>query len=96
MPGFDPGRALARPTGTFVLLRDVRIGLLERPDSGTDSHPQGLVNRYAVDAVEADLMLGFFFPGARISVDAPAAGPAMPEAAGTVAGEEPSAAAPGA
>ena len=25
MPGFDPGRALARPTGEFVLLRDVRI-----------------------------------------------------------------------
>ncbi len=69
MPGFDPGRALARPTGTFVLLRDVRICLLDQPDSGVDTHPQGLVNRYTVDAVEADLMLGFFFPGARIAVD---------------------------
>jgi hypothetical protein len=26
MPGFDPGRALTRPTGEFVLLRDVRLG----------------------------------------------------------------------
>ena len=25
MPGFDPGRALTRPTGEFVLLRDVRM-----------------------------------------------------------------------
>jgi hypothetical protein len=64
MPGFDPGRALTRPTGEFVLLRDVRIGLLEHPEIGQAEHPQGLVNRYTVDAVEADLMLGFFFPGA--------------------------------
>ena len=69
MPGFDPGRALARPTGTFVLLRDVRISLIDQPDAGMNSHPQGLVNRYNVDAVDADLMLGFFFPGARIAVD---------------------------
>jgi hypothetical protein len=69
MPGFDPGRALARPTGTFVLLRDVTLSLLDRPDAGSVPHAQGLVNRYTVDAVEADLMLGFFFPGARIAVD---------------------------
>lgn len=69
MPGFDPGRALARPTGTFVLLRDVTVALLDRADAGAVQHGQGLVNRYTVDAVEADLMLGFFFPGARIAVD---------------------------
>lgn len=69
MPGFDPGRALARPTGTFVLLRDVRLALLDRLDEGEIQHDQGLVNRYTVDAVDADLMLGFFFPGAKISVD---------------------------
>src|SRR3712207_715391 len=55
MPGFDPGRALTRPSGTFVLLRDVRVGLLARPDAGTVHHAQGLVNRYVVDAVQADL-----------------------------------------
>lgn len=64
LPGFDPGRALTRPTGTFVLLRDVRITLADRPDSGAATHDHALVNRYAVDEVSADLMLGFFFPGA--------------------------------
>ncbi|HEY8799197.1 MAG TPA: hypothetical protein VIM20_01230 [Candidatus Limnocylindrales bacterium] len=64
MPGFDPGRALARPTGEFVLLRDVQVSLLGREDAGSVGHPAALINRYVVDRVEADLMLGFFFPGA--------------------------------
>ena len=34
MPGFDPGRALARPTGEFVFLRDARICLVDQPDAG--------------------------------------------------------------
>jgi hypothetical protein len=62
LPGFDPGRALARPTGEFVQLRDVGIGLLGEPPGM--SRPMALVNRYVVDRVEADLMLTFFFPGA--------------------------------
>jgi hypothetical protein len=66
MPGFDPGRALTRPTGTFVLLSGVRIALTGRPEVGETAHRQALVNRYAVDSVDADLMLGFFFPGARV------------------------------
>jgi hypothetical protein len=67
LPGFDPGRALTRPTGTFVLLREVRISLLAQPDAGQNAHESVLVNRYAVDRVDADLMLGFFFPGAHIT-----------------------------
>lgn len=63
MPGFDPGRALARPTGEFVQLRDVTIGLLDETEGGL-ARAMALVNRYVVDRVEADLMLGFFFPGA--------------------------------
>jgi len=63
MPGFDPGRALARPQGTFVLLRDVRIGLAGQPGA-EDTVMYGWVNRYVVDRVEADIDLGFFFPGA--------------------------------
>ncbi|HEY7970768.1 MAG TPA: hypothetical protein VID95_12290 [Candidatus Limnocylindrales bacterium] len=65
MPGFDPGRALARPTGEFVQLRDVSVGLLAEDAEGL-SRPLALVNRYVVDRVEADLMLGFFFPGAEM------------------------------
>ena len=64
MPGFDPGRALARPTGEFVFLRDARIRLVDQPDAGEASAPRILVNRYTVDRVKADMMLGFFFPGA--------------------------------
>jgi hypothetical protein len=68
MPGFDPGRALARPTGEFVLLRDVQIVLLGGADEGSVRQRSALVNRYVVDRVEADLMLGFFFPGAEMVV----------------------------
>jgi hypothetical protein len=63
MPGFDPGRALARPTGEFVQLRDATIRLIGDTDVGM-RRPMALANRYCVDRVEADLMLGFFFPGA--------------------------------
>jgi len=68
MPGFDPGRALARPTGEFVQLRDVSVGLLAEDAERAEglSRPMALVNRYVVDRVEADLMLGFFFPGAQM------------------------------
>lgn len=74
LPGYDPDRALARPNGEFVLLRDPRLARL-----GGDLVPignQALVNRYAVERVEADIMLGFFFPGA-----------AMPDQAETDAAE---------
>ena len=64
MPGFDPGRALARPTGEFVQLRDVSIGLLDERDDTGLTRAAALVNRYVVDRFEAGLMLGFFFPGA--------------------------------
>ncbi|HET9521360.1 MAG TPA: hypothetical protein VFO73_09970 [Candidatus Limnocylindrales bacterium] len=68
MPGFDPGRALARPTGEFVLLRDARIQLIGQPEAGEATAVEVLVNRYTVDRIQADLMLGFFFPGAAIVV----------------------------
>jgi hypothetical protein len=66
LPGFDPGRALTRPSGEFLLLRDVRISVTGQPDPGVAVGSHALVNRYTVDRVQADLMLGFFFPGAVI------------------------------
>jgi hypothetical protein len=66
LPGYDPGRALTRPTGEFVMLRDVRLAKLEDPGPGTVIGHHALVNRYGVERVAADLMLGFFFPGARM------------------------------
>jgi hypothetical protein len=69
LPGFDPGRALTRPSGEFVQLRDVRIGRRTGPGTSTEPVPFGhhaLVNRYGVESVACDLMLGFFFPGAEM------------------------------
>ncbi len=68
MPGFDPARALARPTGTFVLLGNVRLTLTAAPTSGAVEHALAWVNRYVVERVEADIELGFFFPGAESKV----------------------------
>jgi hypothetical protein len=73
MPGFDPGRALARPTGDFVFLRDARITLIDRDDAGEAGAARLLVNRYTVDRVAADMMLGFFFPGAEMVLTGAAA-----------------------
>ncbi len=68
LPGFDPGRALTRPSGEFVMLREVKLGLVGGGDE-TVAFPHALINRYGVDRVRADIMLGFFFPGA--AMDAP-------------------------
>jgi hypothetical protein len=74
LPGFDPARALARPTGTFVHLRGARVALLDAPETELGTHPAVLVHRYAVEQVEADLMLAFFFPGAQMPVEEPRSG----------------------
>jgi len=73
MPGFDPGRALARPTGEFVFIRDARITLIDRDDAGEAGAERLLVNRYTVERVAADMMLGFFFPGAEMVLTGAAA-----------------------
>ena len=65
-PGFDPGRALTRPSGEFVLIRDVRLSVSARPEAGVALGDHALINRYAVERIRAELMLGFFFPGAAV------------------------------
>jgi hypothetical protein len=64
LPGFDPGRALARPSGTFVLVASARVSLAGEPSAGSVEHRFAWVNRYTVERVEADIELGIFFPGA--------------------------------
>lgn len=66
LPGYDPGRALTRPTGEFLMLRDVRLGWLGGPVGTTPVGHVAHVNRYGVERVTADLMLGFYFPGAAL------------------------------
>ncbi|MEO5884859.1 MAG: hypothetical protein ABIQ58_05020 [Candidatus Limnocylindrales bacterium] len=66
LPGYDPGRALTRPTGEFLLLRDVRLGWVGGDGASSLVGHTALVNRYCVERVSADLMLGFYFPGAEL------------------------------
>ena len=63
-PGFDPHRAISRPGGMFLLLRDVHVVLRDRPETGAVDRPFALVNRYAIDRAAAELALDFYFPGA--------------------------------
>lgn len=65
-PGFDPERALARPSGIFVPLREARIELVDEAGAGAAERDHVLVNRYAVERVVSSLMLGHYFPGARL------------------------------
>jgi hypothetical protein len=69
MPGFDPGRALTRPGGEFLMLKDIKLSVRARPEAGVALGDHALINRYAVERIEADLMLGFFFPGAAVDGD---------------------------
>jgi hypothetical protein len=66
LPGYDPGRALSRPSGEFLLLRDIRLSIRARPEAGVAVGDHALINRYTVERVRADLELGFFFPGAAL------------------------------
>lgn len=65
MPGFDPERALARPGGTYIPLREATIELLGRSDVAPAERPHIAVNRYVVEHCDCSLMLGFHFPGAQ-------------------------------
>jgi hypothetical protein len=71
-PGFDPGRSLTRPGGTFLLLSEVRVAHRDAPGRVLASHERLLVNRYTVEAATAEMMLGHFFPGAVLEVGEPA------------------------
>ena len=47
------------------MIREVKLGLVGEGDE-TVSFGHALINRYGVDRVKADIMLGFFFPGAAL------------------------------
>ena len=67
LPGFDPTKSLARPSGTFVLLANAIIGLAS---DASDRSEYGYVwlNRYAVERVEAAFEMRLFFPGAEMVI----------------------------
>jgi hypothetical protein len=65
-PGFDPARAIARPGSAFVAISDATIELDGHDGVSSAARPYLHVNRYAVERVTSTLMLGYFFPGARL------------------------------
>jgi len=67
LPGFDPDRALTRPGGSFIPLRDATIELLGRPEIAPAERVHIHVNRYAAERVTSSLVLGFYFPGAQFA-----------------------------
>ena len=57
---------LTRPSGEFVLLHDIRLSVRDRPKAGVATGAHALINRFAVEHIQAELMLGFFFPGTAV------------------------------
>ena len=72
-PGFDPAKAIARPSSPFIALSDVVIELEGHDGASSAARGYVHVNRYAVDRVTSSLMLGYFFPGAHLVVQEPVA-----------------------
>jgi hypothetical protein len=73
MPGFDPARALARPTGSFVLLDHVKLSLVSEPNGGSIEHELAWVNRYVVSG-SSDLGLSYSSRHSRSSSRTPTPG----------------------
>ena len=71
-PGFDPEKSIARPGGSFIPLTEVTIELLGHPEAGSAERAHVHVNRYAVDRVTSQIMLGHYFPGAQLENRQPA------------------------
>jgi len=71
LPGFDPGRSLARPSSRLVLLSEVSVGLRDQPGFVVGKHSFAWVNRYDVDRVRSELELPFYFPGAEREAPVP-------------------------
>ena len=64
VPGFDPGRALTRPASDFVDLQDTEVRITT-PSGGLEHTFEFLVvNRFAVERVECEIDVTFWFPGA--------------------------------
>ena len=61
-------RMCQKASGNFyaalVSVRDAKLELVDRPEAGELERDFVLVNRYAVERVASDLVLGFFFPAA--------------------------------
>ena len=76
-PGFDPGRALTRPASDFIDLMNAEVTIAT--PSGALEHAFDLlsVNRFAVEKVDCEVDVTFWFPGAE-QAPTPDEGPQSP------------------
>ena len=63
-PGFDPARALTRPTGDFIDIHDASVRIATATGEIDQPYEEVAVNRFAVERIVADIDMRFWFPGA--------------------------------
>jgi hypothetical protein len=64
LPGFDPGRALTRPASDFIDLHEVEVRIATPSGTVEQSYEHLVVNRFAVEHVDCEIDMTFWFPGA--------------------------------
>jgi hypothetical protein len=63
-PGFDPARALTRPTSDFIDIHDASVRIATPGGEMEQPYDEIAVNRFAVERIVADIDMTFWFPGA--------------------------------
>jgi hypothetical protein len=63
-PGFDPARALTRPSSDFIDIHDAQVRITTEAGEVEQPYEEVCVNRFAVERVVAEIDMTFWFPGA--------------------------------
>jgi hypothetical protein len=63
-PGFDPARALTRPTSDFIDIHDAVVHIATPTGEIDQPYDQVAVNRFAVERIASEIDMTFWFPGA--------------------------------
>jgi hypothetical protein len=63
-PGFDPARALTRPSSDFVDIHGATVTIATPTGEIDQPYEEVAVNRFAVERVVSDIDMTFWFPGA--------------------------------
>jgi len=63
-PGFDPARAITRPTSDFIDIHDATVRIATANGEMEQPYEEVAVNRFAVERIVAEIDMTFWFPGA--------------------------------
>jgi hypothetical protein len=63
-PGFDPARALTRPTSDFIDIHDAIVRIATPTGEIEQPYDEVAVNRFAVEHIVSEIDMTFWFPGA--------------------------------